>query len=88
MSRRSIMDKAPDMADVTLDARGLKCPLPILKARRALNRTPLGGTLEVLATDPLSGADFEDFCRATGNELVEHSTEGGVYRFLIRRREA
>ncbi len=76
------------MADVTLDAKGLKCPLPILKARKALKETPPNGTLEVLATDPGSVADFEAFCRATGNERAEHSSAGEVYRFLIRRREA
>ena len=73
------------MADVTLDAKGLNCPLPILKARKALKEVPSGGTLEILATDPGSFADFEAFCRTTGNELVESSTEAGnVYRFVIR----
>lgn len=72
------------MADQTLDAKGLNCPLPILKARKALKTVPAGGTLEILATDPGSVADFEAFCRQTGNELVEHSVEGNVYRFLIR----
>ena len=72
------------MADKTLDAKGLNCPLPILKARKALKEVPAGGTLEVLATDPGSVADFQAFCRQTGNELVEHSVEGTVYRFLIK----
>lgn len=72
------------MADHTLDARGLNCPLPILKARKALKEVPPGGTLEVLATDPGSVADFEAFCRQTGNELVEKSQDGTVYRFLIK----
>jgi tRNA 2-thiouridine synthesizing protein A len=73
------------MADVTLDVKGLNCPLPILKARKALNDVPRNGTLEVLATDPGAVADFEAFCRTTGNPLVEHSSAAGVYRFLIRR---
>lgn len=73
------------MADVTLDARGLKCPLPILKARKALNQTPHDGLLEILATDPGSVADFQAFCRTTGHELIEHSAQGGVYRFVIKR---
>ena len=72
------------MADQTLDAKGLNCPLPILKARKALNDVPPDGTLEVLATDPGSVADFEAFCRQTGNELIEHSIDDSVYRFLIK----
>ncbi len=72
------------MADHTLDAKGLNCPLPILKARKALKEVPADGTLEILATDPGSVADFEAFCRQTGNELVEHSEDDGIYRFLIK----
>ncbi|MDJ0793356.1 MAG: sulfurtransferase TusA family protein [Woeseiaceae bacterium] len=72
------------MADHTLDAKGLNCPLPILKARKALKEVPADGTLEILATDPGSVADFEAFCRQTGNELVEHSEDDGVFRFLIK----
>jgi len=73
------------MADVTLDAKGLNCPLPILKARKALKEVPDNGTLEIIATDPGAVADFEAFCRQTGNELVEHSEDDGVYKFLIRK---
>ncbi len=73
------------MADETLDAKGLNCPLPILKAKKALKGLENGKTLEVLSTDPGSTADFEAFCRTTGNELVEHVHEGDVYRFLIKR---
>jgi len=73
------------MADVTLDAKGLNCPLPILKARKALKEVPVGGTLEILSTDPGSVADFDAFCRQTGNELMESTTEDSVYRFLIKR---
>ena len=72
------------MADHTRDAKGLNCPLPILKAKKALKEVPAGGTLEILATDPGSVADFQAFCRQTGNALVEHSEDGGVYRFLIK----
>jgi tRNA 2-thiouridine synthesizing protein A len=72
------------MADKTLDAKGLNCPLPILKAKKAIAEVPKGGTLEVLATDPGAVADFQAFCKSTGNELIEYSEEGGVYRFLIR----
>jgi tRNA 2-thiouridine synthesizing protein A len=73
------------MADQTLDAKGLNCPLPILKAKKALKAVPDGGTLEVLATDPGAVADFQAFCRATGNQLVEHDEDGGVYRFILRK---
>ena len=73
------------MADHTRDAKGLNCPLPILKARKALKEVPDNGTLEIVATDPGSVADFEAFCRQTGNELVEHSEDDGVYHFLIRK---
>jgi tRNA 2-thiouridine synthesizing protein A len=73
------------MADQLLDAKGLNCPLPILKAKKALKSVPDGGTLEILATDPGSVADFQAFCRTTGNELVEHDEEGGVYRFVLRK---
>ena len=73
------------MADATLDAKGLNCPLPILKARKALKDVAEGGVLEILATDPGSVADFEAFCRQTGNELLEHSEDDGIYRFLIKK---
>lgn len=72
------------MADKTLDAKGLNCPLPILRAKKSLKEVPAGGTLEVLATDPGSVADFAAFCRTTGNELLELSSDGGVYRFVIK----
>ncbi len=72
------------MADKTLDAKGLNCPLPILRAKKSLKDVPAGGTLEVLATDPGSVADFEAFCRTTGNQLMESTANGGVYRFLIK----
>ena len=73
------------MADLVLDTKGLNCPLPILKAKRSMKDVPVGGTIEILATDPAADADFQAFCRATGHELVESSQEGEVYRFLIKR---
>ncbi len=72
------------MAEHLLDAKGLNCPLPILKARKALKDVPSGEILEILSTDPGSVADFEAFCRQSGNELVEHSENDSVYRFLIK----
>jgi tRNA 2-thiouridine synthesizing protein A len=72
--------------DSTLDATGLLCPLPVLKARRALKAVPAGGILEVLATDPGAIKDFEHFCQTTGCELVEAGEQpGGVLRFLLKK---
>lgn len=80
------MAEAETQPDSTLDATGLLCPLPVLKARRALRAVPAGGFLEVLATDPGAIKDFEHFCQTTGCELVESGErEGGVLRFLLRK---
>jgi len=73
------------MADQVLDAKGLNCPLPILKAKKALKSLAAGNTLEILSTDPGSVADFAAFCRTTGNELVEQNEDGGVWTYLIRK---
>ncbi len=73
------------MATQVLDVKGLNCPLPILRAKKALKDIPTGGTLQVLATDPGAVKDFEAFCRTTGNELVESKVEGKVYSFVIKR---
>ena len=73
------------MADKTLDTKGLNCPMPILKAKQAMKDIPAGGTLEVLATDPGSVADFQAFCRQTKHLLVEQTEAAGVYRFVIQR---
>ena len=73
------------MTDHLLDAKGLNCPLPILRAKKMLNAVPIGETLCVLATDPGSVADFEAFCRVTGNQLVESKQNGPTYSFLIKR---
>jgi tRNA 2-thiouridine synthesizing protein A len=73
------------MADQLLDVKGLNCPLPILRAKKALKDVPAGGTLEVLATDPGAVKDFEAFCRTTGNELVESKQDNNVFRFVIKR---
>ncbi|MFT4561841.1 MAG: tRNA 2-thiouridine synthesizing protein A [Gammaproteobacteria bacterium] len=73
------------MADVVLDTKGLNCPLPILKTKKALNNIPRNGTLEVFSTDPGSVADFQALCRATGNDLLEYTEDDKVYRFLIKK---
>ncbi len=74
------------MVDHVLDTKGLNCPLPILRAKKALKDLQAGDLLQILATDPGAVADFEAFCRATGNELVESRAEDGVYIFLIKHR--
>ncbi len=73
------------MASQILDVKGLNCPLPILRTRKALKDVPAGGTLRVLATDPGAVKDFEAFRRTTGNELVQSTVEGKVYSFVIKR---
>ena len=73
------------MADQILNVKGLNCPLPILRAKKALEDVPMGGTLEVLATDPGAVKDFEAFCRTTGNELLESKTQDKVFSFVIKR---
>ena len=71
---------------VTLDATGLLCPLPVLKARRALKPLLPGAVLEVLATDPGALRDFEHFCTTTGCTLLDSSEEpGGVLRFRLKK---
>ena len=72
------------MADKTLDVRGLNCPLPVLKAKKAIKEVPIGGTLEIFATDPGSVADFEAFCHASGHTLLESSAKDNTYRFVIK----
>jgi tRNA 2-thiouridine synthesizing protein A len=69
-----------------LDARGLKCPMPIVKTAQAIKTVEQGELLEVLATDPGAVADFSAWSRSTGNELVESSVTDGVYRFVLRRK--
>ena len=72
--------------DQLLDARGLTCPLPVLRARKQLKAMELGQQLTVLATDPGSVRDFQAFCRQTGNTLVEWGeSPDGVYRYVIKR---
>ena len=73
------------MADQTLDAKGLNCPLPILRAKKALKDMASGQILQILATDPGAVADFQAFCRTTGNELIDSKQDGKVFTFLIRR---
>ena len=73
-------------ADQELDTRGLNCPLPILKAKKALAGLTSGQLLKVVSTDPGSLRDFQAFCRQTGNELVGQETLDGEFVHVLRRR--
>jgi TusA-related sulfurtransferase len=79
------MTEATD-ADVELDACGLTCPMPLLKAKRALNGMSTGETLRVLATDPGSERDFEVFSRQSGHELLVANRDGARFVYLLRKR--
>jgi tRNA 2-thiouridine synthesizing protein A len=70
----------------TLDARGLNCPMPIVKTAQAIKAIESGQLLEVLATDPGSVKDFAAWSRTTGHELLEQTVDGGIYRFVLRRK--
>jgi tRNA 2-thiouridine synthesizing protein A len=74
------------MIETLLDVKGMNCPLPVLKANRALRAMPPGERLRVLATDRASVGDFQAFCQETGHALLAWSEESGVFSFLIRRR--
>ena len=69
-----------------VDARGLQCPMPLLKAKRALNSLASGDQLRVLATDSGSQRDFEVFARQSGHRLLESACDAGVYRYLLQKR--
>jgi tRNA 2-thiouridine synthesizing protein A len=77
---------AIQMIDTRVDARGLSCPMPIVKTAMAIKTVASGAFIEVLATDPGSVKDFAAWSRTTGNELVEQSSDGAVYRFVLRRK--
>jgi tRNA 2-thiouridine synthesizing protein A len=72
--------------DREVDARGLNCPLPVLRTKKALNDMASGQSLRVIATDPGSVRDFIAFAKQTGNELVEHGEQDGEFWFLLKRR--
>jgi tRNA 2-thiouridine synthesizing protein A len=72
--------------DRELDTRGLNCPLPILKAKKALSEMQSGQTLKVISTDPGSVRDFKAFAKQTGNELLEQTTAGNDFIHVMRRR--
>jgi tRNA 2-thiouridine synthesizing protein A len=72
--------------DREVDARGLNCPLPVLRTKKALNDMKSGQVLRITATDPGSVRDFEAFSRQTGNQLLDHGEADGAFWFLLKRR--
>lgn len=73
------------MTTQTLDTKGMNCPLPILKTKKAIKGLSAGETLEVLSTDPGSVKDFEAFCKSTGNKLMESTEDDGIFRYVIEK---
>jgi tRNA 2-thiouridine synthesizing protein A len=73
------------MTQTTLDLKGLKCPLPALKARKALKGIPPGQELAVICTDPMAAIDIPNLIRETGDALISTASEAGVITFVIRR---
>lgn len=71
--------------DKTLDAKGLKCPMPVVKTSKEIKSISVGGVLEVLATDPGSMADITAWTKSTGNELLKADREDSIFKFYIRR---
>ncbi|HBE91861.1 MAG TPA: response regulator SirA [Gammaproteobacteria bacterium] len=71
--------------NATLDARGLNCPLPILRTKKTLAQMATGENLELVSTDPGSLKDIDSFCNQTGNVLVENSNSDGEFKFVIRK---
>ena len=74
------------MTETFLDATGLSCPMPLLKAKKALNEMEPGGFLRVIATDPGSVKDFDVFSQQSGNALLESSEDKGTYRYLLQKK--
>ena len=72
--------------DQELDAVGLNCPLPILRAKKSLSTLDSGQVLHIIATDPGSVKDFEAFAKQTGNELLESNEDGGKYHFYVKKK--
>lgn len=72
--------------DKELDARGLNCPLPILRAKKSLNDMQSGQVLKIVATDPGSVKDFEAFCKQTGNQLLSHAAAEREFTFYMKRK--
>jgi tRNA 2-thiouridine synthesizing protein A len=74
------------MADQQVDARGLNCPMPIVKTAQAVKALASGQTVEVLATDAGAVKDFAAWSKTTGNVIIEQSSDAGVYRFVLQKK--
>ena len=72
--------------DTELDCRGLNCPIPILKTKKAVDKLSSGQVLKMMATDPGSVNDVQSWSKRTANSLLEHTEDGGVYSFLIKKK--
>jgi tRNA 2-thiouridine synthesizing protein A len=83
----SLMKMTPENSQngATLDAGGLQCPLPVLRARKAIKALEIGAELTVLATDPAAPKDFKAFCEQAGHELILSTESDGVFTFVLRR---
>lgn len=75
------------MTLTTLDTSGLKCPLPVLKTKKAMKGLSSGERITVIATDPSAVKDFEAYCQATGDRLVESREANGVFTFVIEKQQ-
>ncbi|MCF8983465.1 sulfurtransferase TusA family protein [Pseudomonas syringae] len=75
----------PEACDAELDASGLNCPLPLLKAKMELNRLASGAVLKVIATDAGSQRDFRTFARLAGHQLLHEEVDAGIYRYWLRK---
>ncbi len=69
----------------TIDAKGLNCPMPILKLKKAIKEVNVGDIVELIATDPGSQKDVKSFTKTTGHELVKEETEGNLFRYYVKR---
>lgn len=84
--RESDHPRPPKSVAQRLDTRGMSCPMPIVKTAQAMASLASGQLLEVIAYSPKSVTDFSAWAKSTGNPLVESSAEGGVYRFVLRKK--
>jgi tRNA 2-thiouridine synthesizing protein A len=79
------MRNMSDAPTATLDAKGLSCPMPVVKARLEIEKLGAGDVLQVIATDPGSVSDFDNWTKMSGHELLESSQDDGIYTYLIRK---
>ncbi len=86
MLKRGAGAQSAAMGETLLDLKGLSCPLPVLRANKALRGMAGGARLRVLATDPASVKDFRNYCETTGHALVAFSEAAGVFSFVIQKK--